>query len=67
MHPATPPTPPSSRAEAVHPHRGRLVVGGFYLVMGGVHLGLVAADPQIYRTFADNGLFAFVRTGGPTS
>ena len=29
--------------------------------MGGVHLGLVAADPQVYRHFADNGLFAFVR------
>jgi len=42
---------------------GRHVVGGFFLVMGGVHLGLVAADPQIYDGFADNGLFAFVRSG----
>ncbi len=27
----------------------RLVVGGFFLTMGGVHLGLVTADPQVYR------------------
>lgn len=42
---------------------GRQVVGCFYLVMGGVHLGLVSADAQVYRHFADDGLFAFVRTG----
>jgi hypothetical protein len=42
---------------------GRTVVGGFFLVMGGVHLGLVSADPQVYQHFADNGLFPFVRTG----
>ena len=44
-------------------HWGGPVVGGFYLVMGGVHLGLVAADPETYRHFADAGLFAFVRDG----
>ena len=42
---------------------GRQVVGGFYLTMGGVHLGLVSADAQVYRHFADRGLFPFVRTG----
>jgi len=42
---------------------GRQVVGGFYLTMGGVHLGLVSADAQVYRHFADRGLFAFVRDG----
>lgn len=42
---------------------GRLVVGGFYLSMGGVHLGISAADPQAYRPFADAALFAFVRNG----
>ena len=42
---------------------GRQVVGGFFLTMGGVHLGLVAADTEVYRHFADAGLFAFVRTG----
>ena len=31
--------------------------------MGGVHLGIVAADPETYRHFADAGLFAFVRDG----
>ena len=31
--------------------------------MGGVHLGLVAADPETYRHFADAGLFGFVRDG----
>ena len=39
------------------------LVGGFFLVMGGVHLVLVAADPQIYRHFADHALFGFVRDG----
>ena len=48
---------------AGHSRVGRTVVGGFFLVMGGVHLGLVAADPQVYEHFADNGLFPFVRTG----
>lgn len=48
--------PPSART-------GRVVVGGFFLVMGGVHLGLVSADPEIYRPFADHALFGFVRSG----
>lgn len=42
---------------------GPSLVGGFFLVMGGVHLGLVAADPEVYRHFADHGLFPFVRDG----
>jgi hypothetical protein len=42
---------------------GRELVGGFYLVMGGVHLGLVSADAEVYRHFADHGLFPFVRDG----
>ena len=41
----------------------RRLVGGFFLVMGGVHLGLVAADPQVYRHFADHALLAFVADG----
>jgi hypothetical protein len=49
--------PPAHRAV------GRQLVGGFFLTMGGVHLGLVCADPQIYRHFADAGLFPFVRDG----
>jgi len=31
--------------------------------MGGVHLGLVAADPEIYRHFADRALFDVVVDG----
>lgn len=46
-----------------HPRLARAVVGGFYLSMGGVHLGIVAADPQFYRSFADAALFSFVRDG----
>ena len=42
---------------------GRHLVGGLFLVTGGVHLGLVAADTQVYRHFADAGLFPFVREG----
>jgi hypothetical protein len=41
----------------------RSVVGGFYLIMGGVHLGLVAARPQVYRNFADHALFGSVVDG----
>ena len=44
-------------------HWGGPVVGGFFLTMGGVHLGLATASPQSYRHFADAGLFAFVRDG----
>jgi hypothetical protein len=54
---------PRRASPARHPVLGRTVVGGFFLVMGGVHLGLVSADPQVYQHFADNGLFPFVRTG----
>jgi hypothetical protein len=38
-------------------------VGGFFLAMGGVHIGIVAAGPEAYRHFADEALFGFVRTG----
>jgi hypothetical protein len=55
--------PRSSAAIGRHRAAGRLVVGGFVLTMGGVHLGLVTADPQVYRHFADGGLFPFVRAG----
>jgi hypothetical protein len=39
----------------------RRVVGAFFLVTGGVHLGIVVADPEFYRPFADEALFPFVR------
>ncbi|QSR33397.1 hypothetical protein CFI00_0185 [Nocardioides sp. S5] len=38
----------SARAAAV-----RRFVGGFYLVMGGLNAGIVLADAESYRTFAD--------------
>ncbi len=55
--------PASATAPSVRRHWGGPVVGGFYLSMGGVHLGIVAADPETYRHFADAGLFGFVRDG----
>ena len=42
---------------------GRQVVGGFFLTMGGVHLGLVAAGGETYRHFADASYLTFVREG----
>ena len=57
-----PPRRPTTRASRTG-RLGRSVVGGFFLVMGGVHLGLVSADPQVYQHFADDGLFSFVRSG----
>src|SRR6478735_3614511 len=38
----------------------RRFVGGFYLVMGGINAGIVAADPETYRTFADGAFWSFV-------
>lgn len=43
--------------------RGAQSVGAFFLFTGGIHLGLVAADPEVYRPFADAALFGFVRDG----
>ena len=61
---ATAPTKtPDQTISSGRRHWGGPVVGGFYLTMGGVHLGLVAAEPETYRRFADAGLFAFVREG----
>lgn len=47
----------------VRRHWGGPVVGGFYLSMGGIHMGLVAADTDVYRHFADAALIGFVRDG----
>ena len=46
-----------------HRTLGRKLVGGLFLVTAGVHVGLVSADTQVYRHFADGGLFPFVREG----
>ncbi|CUR62016.1 membrane hypothetical protein [metagenome] len=40
----------------------RHVLGGFFLVMGGLNAGIVAADPQTYLTFADGAFWPFVTT-----
>lgn len=40
--------------------RARRLTGGFYLVMGGINAGIVAADPQTYRTFADESFWSWV-------
>jgi hypothetical protein len=47
-----------------HRPRGlaRRIIGGFYLFTGGIHVGIVAADPQFYDPFADEALFSWVRT-----
>lgn len=37
------------------------MVGGFYLVMGGVHLGIAAAHPETYRHFADGAFLGIIR------
>ncbi len=42
------------------------VAGGFFLVMAGINIGLVVADGNVYRHFADGGLFDFVSTGWRT-
>ena len=59
------PAPPASagRSSPAMRHWGGPVVGGFFLTMGGVHVGLVSADTDVYRRFADEALFGFVRDG----
>ena len=41
----------------------RRAVGCFFLFTGGVHLGMVAADVEVYRHFADGSMLPFVREG----
>lgn len=53
--------PPTSGAHPAPGSLGRKLVGGFFVMTGGVHLGIVAADPEFYRPFADAALFPFVR------
>ena len=45
------------------PTATRLGIGGFYLVMAGINIGVVIGDSEVYRHFADQGLFSFVRNG----
>lgn len=39
----------------------RGALGGFFLVMAGINIGLVIGDSEVYRHFADRGLFSFVQ------
>jgi hypothetical protein len=50
-------------APRLWPYRVRRFTGGLFLVTAGVHLGIVVADPQFYRPFADGSPFPFVRDG----
>jgi hypothetical protein len=47
---------------SARPMRARSIVGGFFLTMGGVHIGLVSADTEIYRHFADGALIPGLST-----
>jgi hypothetical protein len=62
--PAVSPGAPTAATGTSRRHRSRAarsLVGGLFLVTGGVHLGIVAADTELYRHFADDALFPFVR------
>ena len=51
-------------ARATHapwPTRGRHLVGGFFLTTAGINVGIVVADPETYRHFADGAYLDFVR------
>jgi hypothetical protein len=54
-------SPPLPEARVI-PARTR-AVGGFFLATGGVHIGIVFADTEAYRHFADGALFGWVRSG----
>jgi hypothetical protein len=53
---------PRAGGGRARPGLARQLVGGFYLCMAGLHIGLVSADPQIYRHFADRALLPFVES-----
>lgn len=59
--------PTVSRGPLHPPRRGRpwerILVGGFFLLTAGVHVGIVFADPSTYDGFADGALLDGVRTG----
>ncbi|WP_233283140.1 hypothetical protein [Prescottella equi] len=40
----------------------RRLVGGLFVFTAGIHVGIVAADPELYRPFADRTYLALVRT-----
>ena len=54
---------PATSAATSAARRVRRFTGCLYLFTAGIHVGLVAADAQFYRPFADQALVGFVRTG----
>ncbi|PTR32284.1 hypothetical protein C8K36_1011336 [Rhodococcus sp. OK519] len=40
----------------------RRLVGGLFVFTAGIHVGIVAADAELYRPFADLSYLPFVRT-----
>jgi len=54
-----PPGPRSSPSRRLQ--RFTTCVGGFYLVMGGINIGLSIGRPGVYAAFADAALFDWVR------
>lgn len=54
--------PPAARWRSSAPGTAtvRRGVGGFYLFTAGVNAGLVAADPEVYRSFADESFVPLV-------
>ncbi|HST48531.1 hypothetical protein [Jatrophihabitans sp.] len=53
---------PSVRRRRPRIRLDRRVVGSFFLFTGGVHVGIVAAEPGFYRHFADGALLGFARS-----
>lgn len=56
-------TPHHVAAARRNPPGRTSALGGFFLCMGGVHIGIASTDPQTYAPFADQALFGFVRAG----
>ncbi|GAB7006659.1 hypothetical protein JCM18899A_41320 [Nocardioides sp. AN3] len=54
---------PDLLAHTSAPRVGRRIVGGFFVWTGGIHVGILAADPSTYRHFADQALLGFVSRG----
>ena len=58
-----PPVGTMRRSRRDWPRFVRRLTGGLFVWAGGIHVGLLSADPGVYRHFADAALFPFVRQG----
>ncbi|MBG6225939.1 hypothetical protein IWX63_002522 [Arthrobacter sp. CAN_A2] len=54
------PSAPDQREGLKRTGLTRKIVGGFFLFTGGVHLGIVMADPQLYAPFAQESFIPLV-------